>query len=57
LTIGPRSLKAGGAELKHRDVDDTHIVPIDNVIATLTTEVERLLNASRARAIEVTFPE
>jgi prolyl-tRNA synthetase len=57
LTIGPRSLRAGGAELKHRDGDDTRIVPIDEVTATLQSEVERLLNESRARAVAVPFPE
>ena len=57
LTIGPRSLKAGGAELKQRDLDDTRLVPIDDVIPTLHTEIERLLGESRARAVNVPFPE
>jgi prolyl-tRNA synthetase len=57
LTIGPRSLKAGGAELKHRDLDDSRIVPIDTVIPTLKAEVERLLAESRARVVEMPFPD
>jgi prolyl-tRNA synthetase len=57
LTIGPRSLQAGGAELKHRDADETRLVPIDDVITTLKAEIERLLSASRARAVDVPFPE
>jgi prolyl-tRNA synthetase len=57
LTIGPRSLKAGGAELKQRDLDDTRLLPIDDVIPTLRAEIERLLGESRARAVNVPFPE
>ena len=57
LTIGPRSLKAGGAELKHRDVDDTRVIPLDDVIPMLQAEVERLLAESRARVVDMPFPE
>jgi prolyl-tRNA synthetase len=56
LTIGPRSLQAGGAELKHRDVNDTRIIPLDDVIPTLKAEVERLLAESRARVVDMPFP-
>jgi prolyl-tRNA synthetase len=56
LTIGPRSLKAGGAELKHRQRDDTRLVPIDQVVAVLKAEVEQLLAESRGRVVEVPFP-
>jgi prolyl-tRNA synthetase len=56
LTLGPRSLKAGGAELKHRHGDETRIVPIDEVIPTLHAEVQRLLAESSARVVEVPFP-
>jgi prolyl-tRNA synthetase len=56
LTLGPRSLKAGGAELKHRDGDETRIVPIEAIIPTLQAEVQRLLAESRARVVEVPFP-
>jgi prolyl-tRNA synthetase len=57
LTIGPRSLRAGGAELKLRHLDDTRLVPIDEVIPTLRAEIERLLGESRARAVTVPFSE
>ena len=56
ITIGPRSLKAGGVELKFRDQDETRIVPLDDIVSTLRSEVDRLLAESRARAIEVPFP-
>ena len=57
LTIGPRSLQAGGAELKHRDRDDARLVPIDEVISTLQVEIQQLLAASHARVVAVPFPE
>jgi prolyl-tRNA synthetase len=56
LTIGPRSLKAGGAELKHRQRDDTRLVPIDQVVSVLKAEVEHLLAESRGRVVGVPFP-
>jgi prolyl-tRNA synthetase len=56
LTIGPRSLKAGGVELKFRDQDETRIVPLDDLVSTLRSEIDRLLAESRARAVEVAFP-
>jgi prolyl-tRNA synthetase len=56
ITIGPRSLKAGGAELKFRDQEETRLVPIDDLVSTLRSEIDRLLAASRARAVEVPFP-
>jgi prolyl-tRNA synthetase len=57
LTIGPRSLQAGGAELKQRGSEETRLVPIDQVVPTLKAEVERLLAASRTRAVPMPFPE
>ena len=56
ITIGSRSLKAGGVELKFRDQDETRIVPLDDIVSTLRSEIDRLLAESRARAVEVTFP-
>jgi prolyl-tRNA synthetase len=57
LTIGPRSLQAGGAELKHRSHRETRLVPLDQAVSTLKAEVDRLLAESRARAVEMPFPE
>jgi prolyl-tRNA synthetase len=57
LTIGPRSLQAGGAELKYRDQDDVRLVTLDQVIATLQAEIKRLLAESRARVVTIPFPE
>src|SRR5262249_17437195 len=42
LTIGPRSLQAGGAELKQRGSTATTTVPLEQVVPTLQAEVARL---------------
>jgi prolyl-tRNA synthetase len=57
LTLGPRSLQAGGTELKYRGSDETQMVPLDQVVATLRAEVNRLLAESQARAVDVPFPD
>ncbi|WP_371830640.1 proline--tRNA ligase [Candidatus Entotheonella palauensis] len=56
LTIGPRSLKQGAVELKFRTETESRSIPLDEVIPTLKTEIERLLQESRERAVTVPFP-
>jgi prolyl-tRNA synthetase len=57
LTIGPRSLTAGGAELKHRSSDATTLVAVEQIIPTLKAEIARLFAASQQRVVPVPFPE
>jgi prolyl-tRNA synthetase len=57
LTIGPRSLKAGGAELKHRGSDAATLVAIEQIIPTLKAEIARLFAESQQRVLPVPFPE
>lgn len=57
VTIGPRSLKAGGAELKARHETEARMVPVEELVSTLRAEIDQQLAASRARAVEVLFPE
>jgi prolyl-tRNA synthetase len=57
LTMGPRSLKQGVVELKFRTEADVRAIPLDAVIPTLKTEIERLLKESRDRAVTMPFPE
>jgi prolyl-tRNA synthetase len=57
VTIGPRSLQAGGVELKYRGGAETQIIPLDDVVTFLKSEVEKCLAESRSRAIEVSFPD
>lgn len=56
ITLGPRSLQAGGAELKYRDRDETQMVPLAQIIATLQSAITQLLAESRARAVAVASP-
>ncbi len=56
LTIGPRSLKQGAVELKFRTETEARSIPLAEVIPTLQTEIARLLNESKARAVEMPFP-
>ncbi len=57
VTIGPRSLQAGGVELKFRHRDATQLIALDQAVPTLQAEIKRLLAESRARAMPVPFPE
>ena len=57
LTIGPRSLQAGGVELRQRGSAATTVVPVEQLIPTLKAELARLFAASRARVVPVPFPE
>jgi prolyl-tRNA synthetase len=57
LTIGPRSLKAGGAELKHRSQADTRIVSVAEIIPTLRAEIDRLQAESHSRVVDMPFPD
>ncbi len=42
VVVGERSLKAGGVELKRRSEDETRIVPVDELVATLQGEIAAL---------------
>jgi prolyl-tRNA synthetase len=57
LTLGPRSLKAGGAELKQRNSEATTMVAVEQIIPTLKTEIARLFAESQQRVVPVSFPE
>ena len=57
LTLGARSLKQGGAELKARGSEDSRIVPLDEVVPTLRAEVDRLLGESRGRVTTVPYAD
>ena len=57
LTLGARSLRQGGAELKARDSEESRIVPLDEVVSTLRAEVDRLLAESRGRVSTVPYAD
>jgi prolyl-tRNA synthetase len=57
LTIGPRSLKAGGAELKQRSsAAASSMVAVEQIIPTLKAEIARLFTESQQRVVPVPFP-
>jgi len=56
LTIGPRSLKAGGAELKQRGGEATTMVTVEQIIPTLKAEIARLFAESQQRVVPVPYP-
>ena len=57
LTLGARSLRQGGAELKARDSEESRIVPLDEVVPTLRAEVDRLMAESRGRVTTVPYAD
>ncbi len=46
LVIGPRSLKSGGAELRHRTSREGRIVPLEQLTAQLRDEIRGLLDGT-----------
>jgi prolyl-tRNA synthetase len=56
LTLGPRSLQAGGAELKQRSSEATTMVAVEQIIPTLKAEIARLFAASQQRVVPVPYP-
>ena len=57
LTLGARSLRQGGAELKARDSEESRIVPLDDVVPMLRAEVGRLLAGSQGRVLVVPYAD
>ncbi len=56
LAVGPRSLQAGGAELKRRDQADTRIVPLDEAVAAVQATLAELRAEAAARVRDVPYP-
>ena len=44
LVIGERSLETGGAELSHRGVRESRIIPLDDLVAELRQEIDTLMS-------------
>ena len=56
LAVGPRSLQAGGAELKRRDQADTRIVPLDETVAAVQATLAELRAEAAARVKVIPYP-
>ncbi len=55
VTVSKRSLKNGGLEFKRRDSDERRIVPQEEIIATLKSEIEQLYADLAAKVVEVPY--
>lgn len=55
VTISKRSLQNGGLEFKRRDSDDKRIIPQEEIVATLKSEIEQLYKELAERVVEVPY--
>ncbi|MEL6525585.1 MAG: proline--tRNA ligase, partial [Chloroflexota bacterium] len=55
VTVSRRSLEKGGFEFKRRDSKDSRIVPQEEIIATLQSEIASLHVAIKERIVEMPF--
>jgi prolyl-tRNA synthetase len=55
LTVGDRSLKRGGVELKHRRMKETSVVPVDQVFSCVASEIGQLRADIAARVKSTTY--
>jgi prolyl-tRNA synthetase len=56
VTVSPRSLAAGGIELKRRDQEQPRIVPHEDAITAVHEAVQQLKLEAAARVIDVPYP-
>ncbi len=56
LTIGGRSLKKGGVEMKARTAKESTLVPLDDVVSEVQAEIERQTQAIMAKVTPVPYP-
>jgi prolyl-tRNA synthetase len=57
LTIGKRSLKSGGVELKRRDGDDASVIPLDQIGSRLREEIAALHERISRLVVEVPYDD
>ncbi len=55
VTISKRSLQNGGLEFKRRDSEDKRIIPQEEIVATLKSEIEQLYKELAERVVEVPY--
>lgn len=57
ITIGGRSLKEGGVELKRRSEKQRELVAVDEIVARVQSEIAAMEAEIAARVVEVELPE
>ncbi len=53
VTLGERSIKQGGAELKRRDQDERVLVPMNEIVARLRAEIAEMREEIGKRVVQV----
>jgi prolyl-tRNA synthetase len=57
ITVADRSLAQGGVELKRRDRPDKRVMPENELVSVIRTELEMLHDEIARRVVPVSFPE
>jgi len=57
LTVSTRSLKQDAIEFKRRDQEERTMIPFDELIPTVTQEIERMKTDIAAKVVDVPFNE
>ncbi len=57
VTVGDRSLKKGGVELKRRGGGASHLVPVDELVSAVQDEIAALTTEIMEKVVEVPFKE
>ena len=55
LTVSTRSLNQGAVEFKRRDREERTMIPFDELIPTITQEIEQLKADIAASVVEIPF--
>lgn len=55
LTLGQKSLDAGGVEFKRRDEDDRSIVALDDAVSTMQAEIQKLKDDIASKVVEMPY--
>jgi prolyl-tRNA synthetase len=57
LTVSTRSLKQDAVEFKRRDRDERTMIPFDDLIHTITQEIENMKSDIAARVVDIPFKD
>ena len=57
LTVGERSLKAGGVEFKRRQQADKEIVPLEDIVDRIRAEIDAMQAEIQSKVVQVAYVE
>lgn len=55
LTVGQKSLDAGGVEFKRRDEEDRTIIPLEDAVSTMQSEIQKLHDDIASKVVEMPY--